>query len=138
MNRAKIEAPTTVITPQTTMLRLLMAPQMVPIFHRLGSTQCMGRTADGDTLGYRLLDGEKLRNFSAKILPSTPVTMITTTRHRHMTAQLLRNANTDGGSDALGQEGDVGRMVEMEDEGEEEHGARLANTPETMPISTAR
>ena len=31
MNRAKIEAPTTVITPQTTMLRLLMAPSMVPI-----------------------------------------------------------------------------------------------------------
>ena len=40
-----------------------------------------------------------------------------------MTAQLLRNANTDGGSDALRQEGNVGRMVEMEDEGENEHGA---------------
>ena len=40
-----------------------------------------------------------------------------------MTAQLLGNTDTDGGSDALRQEGDVGRMVEMEDEGENEHGA---------------
>ena len=55
-----------------------------------------------------------------------------------MTAQLLRNADTDGGSDALRQEGNVGRMVEMEDEARMSTEQRLASTPETMPISTAR
>ena len=43
-----------------------------------------------------------------------------------MTAQLLRNANTDGGSDALRQEGDVRGMIEMEKQGKQQYGAQAS------------
>ena len=78
----------------------------------------MGRTADGDTFGNRLFDGEKLQELLSKDVAQHTRYDDDNHRNRNMTAQLLRNADTDGGSDALRQEGYVGRMVEMEDEGE--------------------
>ena len=83
----------------------------------------MGRTADGDTFGNRLFDGEKLQEFLGKDVAQHTCYDDDDHRNRNMTTQLLRNADTDRGSDALRQEANVGRMVEMEDEGENEHGA---------------
>lgn len=97
-----------------------------------------GRTADGNTFGNRLFDGEKLQELLGKDVAQHTRYDDDNHRNRNVTAQLLRNTDTDGGSDALRQEGNVGRMVEMEDEARMSTEQRLASTPETMPISTAR
>ena len=41
-----------------------------------------------------------------------------------MATQLLRHTDTDGSGDALRQEGNIIGMVEMEEDGEDEHGAK--------------
>ena len=66
MNRAKIEAPTTVITPQTTMLRLLMAPSMVPISIALAVPRAWAEQPMAITLGYRFLDAQQLQELLGK------------------------------------------------------------------------
>ena len=79
MNMAKMEEPITVITPHTTMERLLIAPSMVPISIALAVPSAWAEQPMAIPLAIGSWMRNSLRNFSAKILPSTPVTMMTTT-----------------------------------------------------------
>ena len=74
-----MDEPTTVITPQTTMLRLLMAPSMVPISIAFAVPNAWAEQPMAIPLAIGSLMERSFRNFSAKMLPSTPVTMMTTT-----------------------------------------------------------
>ena len=84
--------------------------------HRLRRTQRMGRTSDGDTFGYRFLDAEQLEEFLCKDIAQDTRYDDNYYSYGNMTSQLLRNTDTDGGGDRLRQEGDISRMVEMEEQ----------------------
>ena len=86
----------------------------------------MGRTADGDTLGYRFLDVQQLQELLGKDIAQHTRNDDNYHRHSHMSTQLLRHADTYRRSDALRQEGNVRGMIEMEKQGKQQYGAQAS------------
>lgn len=78
-NSAKIDAPATVSMPLTTMDKLLIAPSTAPISIAFAVPTAWDDVPMAMPLAMGSLMRMSLRNFSAKILPSTPVMMIETT-----------------------------------------------------------
>ncbi len=84
--------------------------------HRLSRTQRMGRTTDGDTFGYRFLDAKQLEELLCKDIAKNTRYDDNDYCYGNMTAQLLRYTNTDGCGNGFWQEGNISRMVEMEEQ----------------------
>ena len=74
-----MDAPATVSMPLTTMDKLLIAPSTAPISIAFAVPTAWDDVPMAMPLAMGSLMRMSLRNFSAKILPSTPVMMIETT-----------------------------------------------------------
>lgn len=79
INIANTEDSTTVITPQTTMDKLLIAPSTVPISIALAVPKAWAEHPMAIPFAIGSVIRNNFKNFSAKILPNTPVTIIATT-----------------------------------------------------------
>ena len=79
MNNANTDAPTTVSMPLTTIERLLIAPSTAPISIAFAVPTAWEAVPMAIPLAIGSLMWRRRRNFSANMLPRTPVMMMETT-----------------------------------------------------------